>query len=123
MADIKIKKELLQILAELGKSNHPCEFLALLRKNGDIIDEFELAPGTITGSTSASFQPHMMPIETGIAGSAHSHPNGMMRPSDADLRFFPATGKYHIIIGAPYTEDDWRCFFADGSPCQAEVID
>lgn len=123
MPDVKIKREVLRILAELGKSSHPSEFLALLRKNGDIIDEFELAPGTITGSSSASFQPDMMPLGTGIAGSAHSHPSGAMRPSDADLRFFPATGKYHIIIGAPYTEDDWRCFFADGSPCQVEVID
>ncbi len=123
MADVKIRKELLRVLAELGRSNHPSEFLALLKKNDGVIDEFELAPGTITGTTSASFQPHMMPLGTGIAGSAHSHPNGVIRPSDADIRFFPATGRYHIIIGAPYGEDDWRCFFADGSPCMVEVID
>lgn len=123
MSDVKIKRELLRILSELGKSSHPSEFLALLLKNGDTIDEFELAPGTITSTTSASFQPYMMPLRTGVAGSAHSHPNGVMRPSDADLRFFPATGKYHIIIGAPYSDNDWRCFFADGSPCKVEVVD
>lgn len=122
MPDIKIKKELLHTLLELGKSQHPSEFLALLRKSGDVIDEFELAPGTITGSTSASFQPHMMPLDPGIAGSAHSHPSGAIWPSDADLRFFPATGRYHIIIGAPYTEDDWRCFFANGAFCKLEVV-
>ena len=123
MPDVKIKRELLRILIELGKSSHPYEFLALLIRNGDVIDEFELAPGTITGSNSARYQPDMMPLGTGIAGSAHSHPSGAIRPSDADLRFFPAVGRYHIIIGAPYTEEDWRCFFADGSPCHAEVID
>lgn len=125
MADIKIKKELLQILLELGKSQHPYEFLAILRKNGDVIDEFDLAPGTISGSSSASFQPHMMPLDTKVAGSAHSHPSGAIRPSDADLRFFPATGRYHIIVGPPYTEDEecWRCFFANGESCNAEVVD
>lgn len=123
MSEVKIKRGLLRTLSQLGKSNHPSEFLALLHKEGDTIDEFELAPGTITGTNSASFQPHMMPLGTGITGSAHSHPNGVMKPSNADLRFFPATGKYHIIIGAPYTDDDWRCFFSDGSPCMLEVID
>jgi proteasome lid subunit RPN8/RPN11 len=87
-----------------------------------VISELNLLPGTITGSSSASIIFDMMPLDTHLAGSAHSHPNGVCRPSDADINFFPRAGRYHIIIGAPYREGDWRCFTADGEPCKLEVI-
>jgi proteasome lid subunit RPN8/RPN11 len=64
----------------------------------------------------------MMPLDTHLAGSAHSHPNGVLCPSDADIRFFPRTGRFHLIIGYPYRETDWQCFTADGRPCEMEVL-
>ncbi|EHQ35001.1 metalloprotein [Methanoplanus limicola] len=122
MPDIKIKMELIKTLLALGKSQHPDEFLALLKVNNGVIDEFELAPGTITGRTSASFSQYMLPLSTNNAGSAHSHPSGALRPSDADLRFFPASGRWHIIVGPPYDLTSWRCFRADGRIAEPEVI-
>jgi proteasome lid subunit RPN8/RPN11 len=117
-----ISRDLLDLLLKIGKSQHPLEFLAILRDHNGILDELELVPGTISGEESASFSPHMLPLRTGLTGSAHSHPNGVLEPSNADLRFFPAVGRFHIIVGAPYGADNWRCYTAGGQPCTLEVI-
>ena len=117
-----IRKDLLMLLLELGKNNHPNEFAALLTEEDGVISELNLLPGTITGSASASVLFDMMPLGTHRAGSAHSHPSGVLWPSGADLNFFPRAGKYNLIIGAPYRENSWRCFTADGEPCELAVI-
>ena len=117
-----IRKQMLHLLLKMGESQHPREFFAVLIENEGIIEEMELAPGTISGESSASFSPFMLPITTNVAGSAHSHPNGVLTPSKADLNFFPKIGRYHIIVGYPYSKDDWRCYSADGRPYGLEVI-
>lgn len=117
-----IKQDLLSLLLEMGRENHPNEFVALIRERDGIMDEVTLLPGTIAGEDSASLFYDMMPLDTHVAGSAHSHPNGALRPSDADVNFFPRTGRYHLIIGYPYRKSDWKCFTADGEPCNLEVI-
>ena len=78
--------------------------------------------GTVTGEDSASLFFDMMPLSTHLAGSCHSHPNGVLLPSDADVHFFPRAGRFHFIIGYPYTQLDWRCYFSDGQCCRMEVI-
>ena len=122
MAVHGIREDLLLTLLALGKSQHPNEFIAILREEDGIIEAFDLAPGTQVNECSASFFHDMMPLDTHVAGSAHSHPNGVLLPSDADLRFFGSVGRYHIIVGPPYTTDAWRCFFPDGSPAELEVV-
>jgi len=117
-----IKQDLLSLLLEMGRENHPNEFVALIRERDGIMDEVNLLPGTVAGEDSASLFYDMMPLDTHVAGSAHSHPNGALRPSDADVNFFPRTGRYHLIIGYPYRKSDWKCFTADGEPCNLEVI-
>lgn len=117
-----IRHELLSLLLELGRDSHPNEFVALLRERDGIIEELNMLPGTITGQRSASLFFDMMPLDTHLAGSAHSHPNGVLRPSNADVNFFPRSGRYHLIIGYPYRESDWKCFTADGTPQSLEVI-
>ena len=117
-----IRQDLLSLLLEMGRENHPNEFVALIRERDGIMDEVNLLPGTIAGEDSASLFYDMMPLDTHLAGSAHSHPNGVLRPSNADVNFFPRTGRYHLIIGHPYRKGDWQCFTADGEPCNLEVI-
>ncbi len=117
-----IRQDLLMLLLQMGRENHPNEFVALIRERDGVMDEVNLLPGTITGEDSASLFYDMMPLDTHVAGSAHSHPNGVLRPSDADVNFFPRTGRVHLIIGYPYGQKDWRCFRADGEPCELEVI-
>jgi proteasome lid subunit RPN8/RPN11 len=117
-----IRQELLDLLFQMGRDAHPKEFVALLTARDGVIDEVSLLPGTVTGGDSASLLLDMMPLSTHIAGSCHSHPNGVLQPSNADVRFFPRTGRFHIIIGYPYQHDNWRCFTADGRPfCMAVV--
>jgi proteasome lid subunit RPN8/RPN11 len=122
MAIRGISRGLLEMLFELGRQHHPNEFVAVLRERNGVISDLDLVPGTIVGEKSASFFIDMLPLDTHQAGSAHSHPNGPLSPSPADLRFFPSVGRYHIIIGPPYTQADWRCYRADGSVTDLEVI-
>ena len=117
-----IRHELLLLLLELGRNSHPNEFVALLRERDGIIEEMNMLPGTTAGKNSASLFFDMMPLDTHLAGSAHSHPNGVLSPSDADVNFFPRSGGYHFIISHPYHESDWKCFAADGKPQSIEVI-
>ncbi len=117
-----IRRELLDLLLAMGASTAPNEFAALLREKDGVIEECDLVPGTVTNEDSAHVLLDMMPLDVHRAGSAHSHPNGVLRPSRADLSFFSRTGRYHFIIGWPYGADDWACFSADGTPHVIEVL-
>ena len=117
-----IRQDLLNLLLQMGRDTHPNEFVALLTERGGVIDEVDLLPGTVAREDSASLLYDMMPLSTHIAGSCHSHPNGVLLPSNADIRFFPRTGRFHVIIGYPYTEQDWRCFSSDGQHYRMEVV-
>lgn len=117
-----IQKDILSLLLQMGKESHPNEFVALLRETDGVLDEVNLLPGTVVREDSATLFYDMMPLDTHVAGSAHSHPNGVLLPSDADVSFFPRTGRYHLIIGYPYRKNDWQCFTADGKPCDLEVV-
>ncbi|MDD1673531.1 MAG: Mov34/MPN/PAD-1 family protein [Methanomicrobiales archaeon] len=118
-----IRAHIIQVLCKMGATTHPHEFAALLREEGGIISELDLLPGTLGGESHATMHLDMMPLDTHIAGSAHSHPNGVIRPSYADLTFFPRAGRYHIIIGYPYRTIDWQCFLTDGSVYPLEVVE
>lgn len=118
-----IRMDLLDLLLEMGKDRHPYEFAGVIMEEGGLMEEFFLLPGTVSSNESASLSYDMMPLDTHVAGSAHSHPNGNLLPSDADLSFFPRIGRYHLIVGYPYTRDDWRCYRADGTPCAMEVVE
>lgn len=110
-------------LLALGKGSHPREFLALLKVNSEtIIEDLYILPGTIGGRESAILQFDMIPLGLGHVGSAHSHPNGVISPSDADIRFFPHAGTYNIIVGYPYEKEDWACFRPDGTRMDLPVI-
>jgi len=117
-----IRQKTLSLLLQIAKESHPNEFVALLRERDGFIDEVNLLPGTIAGEESARMLFDMMPLDTHLAGSAHSHPSGAIRPSNADVNFFPRTGKYHLIIGFPYSGSDWKCFTADGDPYVMQVV-
>jgi proteasome lid subunit RPN8/RPN11 len=117
-----IRQELLNLLFQMGRDAHPNEFVALLTEREGVIDEVNLLPGTVTGEGTASLFFDMMPLSTHIAGSCHSHPNGVLLPSHADVHFFPRAGRFHIIIGYPYNERNWCCFTANGQQCRMDVV-
>jgi proteasome lid subunit RPN8/RPN11 len=117
-----IRKDLLSLLLQIGREQHPHEYAGLLREKEGIIEELDLLPGTTSNEVSASLHLDMMPLDTHLAGSVHSHPNGILLPSDADRSFFPRTGRYHIIVGFPYDEENWACFRANGARVELEVV-
>lgn len=118
-----IHRNTLDLLLAMGRESHPREFAALLSAESGVISEVHLIPGSIGGEASAQVPFEMVPLHLGITGSAHSHPNGAIWPSDADIRFFSVSGSCHIIIGYPYGPEDWGAFYPDGTPLSLEVVE
>lgn len=126
-----IAGDALTFAREASEASHPNEYMGLLRgqdasklgldREGTVITDVLLAPGTKTNPVSAEFKPSYMPNDLESVGSVHSHPNGVLRPSDADLASF-GRGQVHIIIGAPYGRSDWRAFDRNGDPMHLDVL-
>jgi proteasome lid subunit RPN8/RPN11 len=127
-----IAEDALQFALQASEDSHPNEYMGQLRgtdanklgldREGTVITDVLLAPGTKTNPVSAEFNPSYLPNDPNGVGSVHSHPNGVLRPSDADLATF-TRGKVHIIVGAPYGRNDWRAFDRNGEPTTLDVLD
>jgi proteasome lid subunit RPN8/RPN11 len=127
-----IARETLDFALEASEDTHPNEYMGFLRgtdarelgldRDGTVITDVVVVPGTESNSVSATVKTSMKPNDVQSLGSVHSHPNGVLRPSDADLRTF-GSGEVHIIIGAPYGHDDWKAFDSHGEPRDLDVID
>ncbi|MCK4366315.1 MAG: Mov34/MPN/PAD-1 family protein [Thermoplasmata archaeon] len=118
-----IKRETIEMILEASRDIHPNEFGAILRAEEGVITEIMLLPGTLSGSRSAIFQLHMLPIDFTVVGTVHSHPSGSISPSEADIALFQKFGYIHIITGVPFDKDSWRAFDLYGEPVDLEVID
>lgn len=129
---IGIAAETMEFLLEAAEDTHPDEYMGLLRgerasdlgldREGVVVTDVLVIPGTEQNSVSATVKTSMIPNDMRAAGSVHSHPNGVLRPSDADLATF-GKGEAHIIMGAPYGPDDWRAFDREGQPRDLPVLD
>ena len=129
---VGIAEDALEFALEASEDAHPHEYMGFLRgesasrlgldRDGTVITDVLVFPGTKSNPTSATVQEYMVPNDIRSAGSVHSHPNGVLRPSDADLMTF-GKGKVHIIIGYPYGRDDWQAFDRQGDPRDLEVLD
>lgn len=119
---MKIARETLEFILEVCKSSVPFEFAGMLSAEGDVITEVMVVPGTESTDESAVMQLFMLPnIHT--VGSVHSHPSGNMTPSNADLELFDKKGLIHIIVGAPFDINSWRCYDKNGVLVKLEVVD
>ncbi|MFB6251103.1 MAG: Mov34/MPN/PAD-1 family protein, partial [Halobellus sp.] len=111
---------------------HPDEYIGFLRgepasnfdldRSGTLITEVLIVPGTRSDPKSATVDSNMIPNDRHSVGSIHSHPNGVLRPSDADLDTF-GQGRVHIILGHPYGPTDWQAFDQQGDTRKLDVID
>jgi len=129
---VGIAAETLTFALEAAEDSHPDEYMGLLRgeeaaelgldRDGVVLTDVLVIPGTESNPVSATVKTNMVPNDRRAAGSVHSHPNGVLRPSDADLRTF-GKGKVHIIIGAPYGRRDWQAFDREGTPRELPVFD
>ena len=127
-----IAEQALEFALEASEDAHPNEYMGLLRgesarnvgleRDGTVITDVLVIPGTESNPVSATVKTNMVPNDMRAAGSVHSHPNGVLRPSDADLGTFNK-GKVHIIVGAPYGRNDWQAFDQEGNPRDLDVLD
>lgn len=127
-----IAAETLDFVRSAAKETHPNEYMGLLRgedasglglsESGTVITDVLVIPGTESNPVSATVKTSLIPNDMHAAGSIHSHPNGVLRPSDADLATF-GKGDVHIILGAPYGPDDWRAFDREGDWRKLRVLD
>ena len=117
-----IDREVLDLLLEMGRSSAPNEFIVMTGAEKGVITTVYPIAGTTVTSASATICMDMIPLGMQIAGTAHSHPNGALWPSDADLQTFAETGQCHIIVGDPYDSDSWRCFDREGHERPLEVL-
>lgn len=127
-----IAESALEFARAAAEEAHPNEYMGMLRgedasnlgldEEGTVLSEVLVVPGTKSNPVSAEFKPIYAPNDLSAAGSIHSHPNGVLRPSAADLSTF-SMNQVHIIIGAPYGPDDWQAFDTDGQPVDLPVLD
>ena len=129
---VGIADDALSFVLEASEETHPNEYMGLLRgekasklgldREGTVVTDVLVIPGTESNPVSATVRTSMIPNDFSAVGSVHSHPNGVLRPSDADLATF-GNGPVHIIVGAPYRRGDWRAFDREGKPRNLPVLD
>ncbi|AAG19247.1 MULTISPECIES: Mov34/MPN/PAD-1 family protein [Halobacterium] len=128
-----IAEDALEFAREAAQDSHPDEYLGLLRAtpasafdldadDGYVVTDVLVIPGTETNPVSATFGSTQVPNDMRNVGSIHSHPNGVLAPSDADRSMF-GKGQLHIILGHPYGPDCWRAFDSEGEPRTTTVLD
>ncbi len=127
-----IAESALSFARAAAEEAHPDEYMGLLRgedartvgldEDGTVLSEVLVIPGTESNPISATVKTNMVPNDMRSAGSIHSHPNGVLRPSNADLGAF-GRGEVHIILGAPYGPEDWQAFSREGEPIDLPVLD
>jgi len=128
---VGIAREALDTARAAAEDAHPNEYMALLggepaadlglNCEGTLVTELLVIPGTRSNSVSATVRTNMIPNRDTV-GSVHSHPNGVLHPSDADLGTF-WRGSVHLILGAPYGPDDWRAYDREGREQSVDVLD
>jgi proteasome lid subunit RPN8/RPN11 len=131
-----IARDTIDFALSAAADTHPDEYMGFMR--GTPAREFDLPetihpddyvitdvlviPGTTSNPVSATVKSNMIPNDMRTVGSIHSHPNGVLQPSDEDLQTF-GSGSVHVIMGAPYDHGDWRAFDPSGDPTDLDVLD
>lgn len=129
---IGIAADTLEFALSASEDTHPDEYMGMLRgedartlgldRDGTVVTDVLVIPGTESNPVSATVKTNMIPNDLSGVGSIHSHPNGVLKPSDADLRTF-GRGSVHVIIGAPYRRNCWKAFDSGGEVRELDVLD
>ncbi|MCX8189647.1 MAG: Mov34/MPN/PAD-1 family protein [Candidatus Diapherotrites archaeon] len=120
---LKIKRSLLECISEAAKNTYPREFFALLgRSKNEVIDELIVVP-SVYGKTHVLVKSHLIPIDSKIAGSVHSHPANSSKPSAEDIGSFPIFGEVHLIISWPFSIENIKAYDVFGKEIHWVVVE
>lgn len=122
---VYISVELLESLLAYARDRYPHEIILLLRgkvnREKIYIEEVLVAPFTVQGESFASFNPYMLPIDSTIIGTVHSHPSGVLRPSIEDLNHM--YGMIMMILAYPYRDiNDVSVFNKNGEKIPLDLM-
>lgn len=114
---IILTKQVVDSLLTYSKEAYPEEGILLLRgkvkKEVVEVESVVIPPFATHAESFSSFPIHMLPLDLSILGIAHSHPSGVLEPSDEDLINF--YGIMAVIMGYPYnSERDVAIFNSEG---------
>lgn len=86
------------------------------------VREVVIPPFAVRGYGFSTFPLHMLPIDSSIVGTAHSHPSGVLQPSIEDLNHF--YGRIMVITAYPYySEKQVAIYNRDGEVVEYEIVD
>jgi len=119
---MKILRETLEFICEACRNVYPHEFAGFLRSENDVITEVLLSPKGLSGDYGAVVYPSLLPLDSSIVGTVHSHPGRVAYPSLEDVRFFEKFGNIHIIVRYPFGTEDAFFFDSKGQRIEAEVV-
>ncbi|MEE8187255.1 MAG: Mov34/MPN/PAD-1 family protein [Nitrososphaerales archaeon] len=122
---VLFENDVIEGLLAYCKDTHPLEGILLMRgevnKREIRVKSLMIPPIPIHSEHFSSFQWHMVPLDASILGIAHSHPNGVIWPSEVDLINF--LGRLMAIVGPPYlSEADIGVFDSEGNPARFSVV-
>jgi proteasome lid subunit RPN8/RPN11 len=120
---VKIKRVVVDSFLEVCKNTYPNEFGGLLRGKDEIVTDILLLPGTINAQHFTQIKMNMLPINSDVVGSAHSHPSYSNQPSRGDLQFFGKFGNIHLIASLPFTINDLAAYNCQGQKIDFEIIE
>jgi proteasome lid subunit RPN8/RPN11 len=118
-----ISRDVVRLMCEMGRENHPREYGCALRAEDGVIRELVLVPGMIGGDRHTFMNTWHLPVDPSIVGTVHSHPSPFPIPSDADKQFFSAYGRVHLIIASPYTPTSWRAYDLTAAPVSLQTVE
>ena len=119
----KIKQATLESIIIAAQNTYPDEFIALLGADKKkVIKELVILPSTY-GSTFSSIRRDLVPFDSSIVGSVHSHPSHSNRPSSGDLKAFPGMGEVHLIICMPFDLNSIKAYDVKGNELEIEAVE
>ncbi len=122
--EVQIEDSLLKEMLRFARSRHPYETILLLRgernKNLIRVSEYLFPPFASASKTNASFPVSMLPVDFTIMGTAHSHPSGSFRLSNADYHNF--FGRIMLLMVYPYKVSDVVVFTKNGERASIKIF-
>ena len=119
----KVTLNTIGAIIEAAKHTFPNEFIGMLggEKKEKLINELIAVPA-IFGENFSSIYTHLLPFDSKMIGTVHSHPSMSNYPSNQDLAAFGRLGEVHIIIANPFNLYSLSGYDSKGKMVRLKII-